>query len=531
MPARVLFLGFDSMSASLTERWAAAGHLPAFAALRARSRAFSLANYMDSLPGSIWTDIPTGRPPSVHGQFYHPSQYFSAEGALRQLEETDFDPDLYLWSDCHRAGLRSAVIDVPFLVFQDGFSGVQIRDFASHDVLYGFRAEPAERYGDLPRRYGPIPVHGEMCDALAERVGGRGVREGLLRRADIKTDLLVDLLAEEWDLFYAVYGETHCASHYSWPHAEGDGIDDFGPLLEIYRRMDEGLARVLDAAGPEAQVVVTLSHGTGPYIGGPQLLPEVLNRLGWTTGADSAWRARLRTGLTEAAQRLPSRIRKPLRALAGGGKGRIEGLLGRTHQPFAHPGCRAAAVWNNRCGAIRFNVAGRDPQGTLPAAELDRAAAELSRQLLALRDPRDGSPLVAGVEWIADLFPEPHHPELPDLVVRFRANLGPLEACEVPGIGTIRIPLRRPDYGRTGDHTPENRTYVSAGGQAAGGVEKGSVLDIAPTVLSLCGVAPPADMPGRPLGADAGSGRAMPRDEAGRGRQAFRETLDWSRVR
>ena len=72
MPARALFLGFDAMSAGLTERWAA-GHLPAFAALAARSRAFMLDNHMESLPGSIWTDIPTGRPPSVHGSSTMPT--------------------------------------------------------------------------------------------------------------------------------------------------------------------------------------------------------------------------------------------------------------------------------------------------------------------------------------------------------------------------------------------------------------------------------------------------------------------------
>ena len=106
MPARLLFLGFDAMSASLTEKWADKGWMPAFAALRKRARAFRLTNYMDSLPGSIWTDIPTGRPPSIHGHFCHPLQYVASEGQLRPLEESDFDPALYLWWDCNTAGLR-----------------------------------------------------------------------------------------------------------------------------------------------------------------------------------------------------------------------------------------------------------------------------------------------------------------------------------------------------------------------------------------------------------------------------------------
>ncbi len=503
MPTRVLFLGFDAMSAGLAERWAAAGHLPAFSALRNRSRAFQLSNHMESLPGSIWTDIPTGRPPSVHGQFYHSSHYFTDEGVLRPLEEVDFDSDLYMWSDCDRAGLRSAIVDLPFLVFRKNFNGIQIRDFASHDVLYGFSVEPADRYKAIAERYGPIPIHGAMCDVFAERIGAQGLHEGLLRRAEIKTRLLVDLLKQEWDLFFAVYGEAHCAGHQDWPHPKA-ACRDFDRLLEVYRKMDEALAQVLEAAGPDAQVVVTLSHGTGPYIGGPQLLPEVLNRLGWTTGKDPPWRARLRTGLLNAAHRLPTSIRKPLREMAGGGEGRIERLLGRTQQPFGHPRCRAAAVLNNRCGAIRFNVVGRDPHGTLEPDELDWAMEELTRQLMMLRDPRDASSVVAGVDRIANLFPEPRHPDLPDLVVRFRTDLGAIEACEIPGVGLIEVPLRRPGYSRTGDHTPENRTYLSSSRYAAERVDQGSVLDIAPTLLLLCGVPLPSGMTGRPLLSDAG---------------------------
>jgi len=492
------------MSASLTEKWCDERRLPTFAALRNRARAYRVSTYMDSLPGSIWTDIPTGRGPSVHGNYFTPRQYFTCEGRVRRIEESDFDPNLYLWADCHSAGLRCAVIDVPFLVFKDDFNGVQIRDLATHDVLYGFRVEPEDQLGDLLQRFGPVPVHDIMCDAFEAKHGTARLHEGLLKRAEIKTRLLEELLAEDWDLFYAVYGESHCAAHYHWPDpAVGGNAAGFERLVEIYAKMDEGLSRVLAAAGPDTRVMVTMSHGVGPKLGGPQLLPEVLTRLGLSAGKDPLMRRNLRTALLSRAHRLPVSIRKPLRELAGGVTGRLERMLGRNLQSIESSDCQAAALWNNRCGAVRFNVKGRDPNGTVAPENLPAVRERLTDALFALQDPNISEPIVTAVDRVEELFPEPRHPDLPDLTIRFRTDLGPLDHCVSDAVGLVHVPIGQPGYMRTGDHTPDNRTYVVAPGYSPGRTDGGSVLDIAPTVLELCGVTVPAGMSGRPL---AGAG-------------------------
>ncbi len=88
----------------------------------------------------------------------------------------------------------------------------------------------------------------------------------------------------------------------------------------------------------------------------------------------------------------------------------------------------------------------------------------------------------------------------PDLLVVFRRDLGPLDACRSPRVGLVRAPVRNARIDRTGDHTQQSRLWAVGSGVAAGGAAlQASVLDIAPTVLELLGVAPAGSVDGRPL--------------------------------
>ena len=58
--------------------------------------------------------------------------------------------------------------------------------------------------------------------------------------------------------------------------------------------------------------------------------------------------------------------------------------------PFDSPRTRAAFVYNNRCGAIRLNLRGREPHGAVAQDDAPRVLAQLARELRALRDPASG---------------------------------------------------------------------------------------------------------------------------------------------
>ncbi len=197
---------------------------------------------------------------------------------------------------------------------------------------------------------------------------------------------------------------------------------------------------------------------------------------------------------------LRTRVRLP-----GGKRPLIGSRLGRSVRNYFecpvdldHSAVKAASLLNDRCGAIRLNLIGREPHGCImPGAHADRLVTVLREQLLALTD-EVGRPLVSQVRTAEEAFGRGHHPDLPDLTVEFRTDIGPLERCQSPTVGAIERPLWKPEAPRTGDHTVESRLWILGHGVGphGGGIAKASVLDIAPTVLHLLGVPVPDKLDG-----------------------------------
>jgi hypothetical protein len=243
------------------------------------------------------------------------------------------------------------------------------------------------------------------------------------------------------------------------------------------------------------------SHGIGLYYDGPQLLPEVLVRLGVAAGSlgvAGRFLRRARTRVTYVPRPIKALIKRLVRTRALAAPAAAAGCA---VDPFASPKTRAAFVTNNRCGGIRINLRGREPFGRVEAgAEAAALLQMLRRELLALRDPASGEPIIARVQSASEAFGPDHHPDLPDLICAFRTDLGMLERCESPAVGHVYAPIYHPHAPRSGDHTVNSQLWASGPGvvdtRQSGA---GNVLDIAPTILAALGVALPAWLDGRPL--------------------------------
>jgi predicted AlkP superfamily phosphohydrolase/phosphomutase len=162
---------------------------------------------------------------------------------------------------------------------------------------------------------------------------------------------------------------------------------------------------------------------------------------------------------------------------------------------------RAVALRNNRCGAIRLNLKGREPFGRVcPGAEQQSLIDELREDLLALRNPAGGEPIVTAVTTSVEAFGPKHHPDVPDLMVVFRGDLGLLESCVSPRVGLVHVPVFHPDMPRSGEHTPSSCLWVSGRGiKPAQPLQKANVLDVAPTVLLAMNVPVPHGLSGSPI--------------------------------
>ena len=493
-------VGLDAAEATLIERWSREGHLPTFASLASQGTTFRLASALEEVPVGIWAELTSGRSCARTGLYCYTRQVRSGQAELRGVEIEEVDPTTY-WTLASDAGRRVAAVDMSMTVPAPALNGPQVLEWGTHDRIFGSRSDPPELLHDLRERYGDHPVHNatRTCDDHGStRSGYESLARRLLDGVERRTELLLGLLAaENWDLFSCSFTETHCAGHQFWHLLEergsttAPGLGD--ALRSVYEAVDAGLARLIETAGSDATTLVIASHGMGPATAGAQLLPEVLVGLGFGSGKGRLARARSRLPLPVRAafRRLtPSPVRAPLQEAAGS-----------LHQPLTSARTRAVAVDNDRIGAIRLNLRGREPFGSVsPGPEADALVEELRAELTRLEHPDNGERIVASVATADEVFGDGRHPNLPDLFVRFRTDLGPLPACRSPRTGLVQVPIDRPHgLPRTGEHTPVSRLWARGPGIDHDPTADGHILDVAPTVLSLLGVPIPPALEGKPL--------------------------------
>ena len=409
-----------------------------------------------------------------------------------------------------QAGKRVIAVDVPFDRPVAGLNGLQIVNWGAHDGLWSWprSSSPPGLIDDVVRRFGNHPV--PACD-LENRTQAEYValRAALLDGVERKVALLEHLMAEPaWDLFLGVFSESHCAGHQCWHledprhprHDPAAPPEIAHPMRDVYEAIDAGLGRLLAAAPPDAHTLVLLSHGMGPYYAGSHLIDDVLDRLGVNEprGPVRPTREETTAGLLRGAWALrrvvPAGLRQAL-------KTRTAPRLARTLWGFTHPEVsrwhrmRAFAVpTNNMTGAIRVNLAGREPAGLVaPGREHDALCRELTEAFLALENPGTGRPAVQWVRRASELFQGTRLEELPDLFIEW-AHDAPIDAVRSPRIGTVHHPHRS---SRTGDHR--------AGGLAIAGGPRLTALaeraplrtvDIAPTLLHFFGVPQASELEG-----------------------------------
>jgi len=495
MTARVLVIGLDAVESTVLEQLVAEGRCPSLARLgRSGGSVPMRTSCMDSLPGAIWQDIGTGRPAAVHGDFY-PLRIHGGESVLRWIDPA-MHADDYYWTAAARAGRRVAVVDQPLVPALPSVPEVTlVAEWHVHDQLWGSGSNPPELFAELEAIHGSPAI--DRCDAAHQ--GSLEAYEAwtgeLLQRLGTKTAMVEDLLGRDaWDLFTVAFSEGHCAGHQmwhlhdpSWPrHPAGCTERQRGLVEEVYVALDAAIGRLVEAAGTDVTTLVFTSHGMGPYIGGTQLLPDVLTRLGLGD-----------------ARRIPPWVRPlvPVRTVQQLWRRwpRLRRATSGTvlqQRGFLRPGVKAIAVPNNRVGAIRLNLRGREPAGEVDPADAARLMDDIADELLALRLEGSGERVVAEVVRTAERYGPDRHPDLPDLLVVFRRDLGEVAAVEGPRVGTIRRAIQRPDYPRTGDHTDAARLWFD--GPGTEGIGSGPVLsslDLAPVILGLVGV----EAPGRTL--------------------------------
>lgn len=517
----ILIVGLDGATLDLVEPWVIDGTLPALGGLMRAGSFGRLASTVPPATFPSWTSFMTGVNPGRHGVFdftrREPGTYRVrfVNATLRRSPS--------IWRLLSAAGRRVCVIGVPGTYPPEPVNGCMISGF---DTPVTTRANASFVY--------PSHLAGEVLGSegfpfadFQELSVGRGwharALASMLSSIERKGRLASRLLERErWDCFMLLLGESDTVAHHFWAFhdrsspralAVGDGFHD--AIRQVYVKLDEVVGRLCRQA-PSAHVLVVSDHGFGGAGDVAIYLNRFLEREGflhWKAGGAGATVSGAARGL--AARLVPESWQAPLFRFAGGRvanaiESRIRfGGIDWTHtQAFSEELNYFPSIW--------LNVRGREAAGRVAAEDYDRVCADLKERLLAWQDPIHRSPVVRRVWRRDEIYSGPCVEEAPDLILDLATPGGYSYVC-LPSAGRGGEPLRRLDRkellggklrGMSGSHRPQGLFILKGDGVAPGELHGCWIGDLAPTILALCGCAPPAGWDGRVLSSVRGKARA-----------------------
>lgn len=330
----------------------------------------------------------------------------------------------------------------------------------------------------LASKVGPFATLGMPSDMDGVR---RGVvdpetfLEDAYHNWERQVEVTLHLLEEpSWDLlmthFFTIDNVQHLFWHYQdsrHPAYDPHAAVRFGGEIErAYRWLDMQVKRLLDRLPPRTTLLLISDHGCKPIYRHFYL---------------NAW-LRSRGYLT------------PRDADAPDGTLRIDWERTR------------AAMFGT--GGIWINLQGREPRGVVPpGAPYEALRNKLIQELLELRDPLDGQRVVRAVLGGEEVYGAKALSDGPDLVPALRTGygLGRGEGMGRVASGRAMIAPNHTPWsgGHEGPYLPDEVAgiYLFWGDRVPAGAKIGaaSLVDIAPTVLSLVGIKSPVAMEGHPL--------------------------------
>jgi len=528
----VVAIWIDAGDIDLVKQWMSEGRLKHFRQLADSGLFAELDGFEHSRAEIMQCVSITGCRPETSGywcqHWYDPNSYqYSQRGAYGYERR----PPYFALGNEYQV----AVLDLPQYRFHPDVAGWQMAGWGSHHPMTKLWSVPAELADDIIARYGEHPIrqteYANLDDAKSMGRLFAALKNGIRRR----TSMIVDLASRRsWDLFLTLFAEVHTGGHYFYPHPGNLWFlgkkDPLRYLRTLYVEVDRAVGKIHSALQDSYRLALFSFEGisvSSDEVKSIFLLPEIMARHSFggsgffefdeqkrTPSPESqagirdwtmeAWNLRRRP--CDAAERLRSKL-TPAEAVA------VERSMNLSPAPF-HPSnfdylpyqpalwispywpyMKAFALPSFTDGAIRINLEGRESRGRVRLEEYEQTCREISGVLSSFHHPDSGKPMVKEIRRTRE-NPLRDDLSLPygDLIVTWEDEADTrFVSPELGSIGPVP-PLR------AGSH-PSTGFFMTSGENVPADARRptGHVLDIAPTILSLMNVEPPAHLDGQPL--------------------------------
>lgn len=488
--ARLLVIFMHGSGRYYLDPLLSAGRLPRLDRLRAEGHQRYFHTELPIAAGA-WVTLLTGQSTATHGIIdYIDRDARAYDGMAGRMATSATYRDRTVQTILSKAGRRIASIYLPMTNPPWPVNGVMISGFPLAD-----ERRPPTCPPELGRRLPPFSDR-RLLSLRYERAEDVDtyLRDNLRRIETVTTDICRD---SRYDVILTCLPTPDLAHHYFW---RSDSPEALERIYGYYDLIDEVIGRLVDVIGDRATVVVCSDHGgraaparvfgvnrwlmEAGYLS-PRTSAAATHRLARVTNQAVSWAKRQRLNHA-VARRITGRLRRRVSAMTQNtafvdwARSRVYGL------DFFCP-----------LAGIEINLAGRQPRGVVAAADYEPLRHEIVERLSALRDPETSRLVFSRVRLREEMFQGPHAGRFPDVVGVLDDDYDVKAQLDRPIVAPNH---GEPDYPYLGYHGHDAFFCARGPGIPTGvGPSTSAMRDLAPTLLALAGVDPPAFMEGKPF--------------------------------
>lgn len=491
---RVLILGLDGATWSVLDPMRRRGHMPNLDQLLRESACGTLRSVVPPVTTAAWTTMMTGCDPITHGIFDH--RYFDAASRQMKVNHAGRRRVPTLWHVLSDAGRSVVSLNLPgtYPPFQvrgvvvSGMDAPHLEAATSSNPAFAARLRAEAPHYALNYFWKRVPL---SLDELAENA--RLTVQSFLGRA--QGGVVADRAFPDWSALMVQFQNLDPFQHRCWRllNVDHSGIDN-PPWNEaaasVLNGLDQAIGMLCElAVRRSAHILVVSDHGFGPCHG-----RIAVNRILAAAGLVRVHSpiGRMRHTLQLAADRVRLHSLKKLnpKARRASFAASIDAQF-----PFDWKRTRAFAPHQDTAAMVYLNTRDRNPVAPLATPlQIDEARNEAAIALATARHPETGLPLFPEVISLAEEFNiDPAESGYPDLIAL------PDQAYWVRSKPRAGESWVEPDPNLPGTHRMEGVVALAGAGISPGSGLDAQLRDIAPSVLTLCGVAVPPFMQGKPL--------------------------------
>jgi len=495
---KVVVIGLDGGTLDLMLPWIQQGKLPTFSKIVKKGVHGKLRSTTPYYSAPAWVSAVTGCQPGKHGIY----DFFRTDTINKNIVNSKLRKVPAVWNILTDVGKKSLVINVPGSYPPEKINGTMITGLLTPSLESEFTYPKDIKKALTKDQLGEYLLEQVAIDDIPKNLTAKHAPEKLANQTNQTTKshaiVTMNLMKKhDWDFTMVVFRGTDDVQHLLWQRKD--------LVFDCYKKADEYIGEMMSKY-PDAVFIIISDHGFGQ----PEKYFHVNNAL-FNAGYLKITTHPIRNFGTLSSMFL-SKMSKiiylilPVQKLVR--TPIVRKLILTSSISRNIDLSKSKALFHSICSrGIRINLKGKFKEGIVEKEDYDKLRTELISFLKNIKDPETGENIVKKVNTFEEIYgPDAVNDPL-DIIFDLNEKYGAQELIQEPkeGIRSIfkfdkkelSIVSKPGFYEWVGDHRPNGIIFMYGDNIKKNHKIHTSIVDIAPTVLSILETPIPDYMDGK----------------------------------